>query len=134
MAQALEALDEAEQYHRRGPPLSFWVSPLKDQVLNRYLRAELLFAEERYDEALPWYASLNDAGFLSSFGLPYLGPSYLRRAEIYEHLGETEKAIDFYTRLVELWKDADPELQPYVEEARGHIDRLVKTRAREPQT
>ncbi len=60
--------------------------------------------------------------------------AYLRRAAIYEHLGEFEKAIDYYTRLVELWKDADPELQPYVEEARAQIDRLVKTRAREPQT
>ena len=129
MAQALEALDEAGALKLSGRRPSYLV-----HALRLYVRAEILFAEGRYEEALPWYASVNDVGFLRWDGLPYLGPSYLRRAEIYEHLGETEKAIDYYTRLVELWKDADPELKPYVEDARAQIDRLVKTRAREPQT
>ena len=34
------------------------------------------------------------------------------------------KAINYYGKLVELWKDADPELQPRVEAARRAISAL----------
>ncbi len=93
---------------------------------HRYLRAELLYQEGRLEEALRWYASLAE---VSEF---LLGPSYLRRAEIYEQLGETENAITYYTRFLDLWQDADPELQPQVEQARQRLDRLVGDTVREP--
>ena len=63
----------------------------------------------------------------------YLGPSYLRRAEIYEHLGETENAIKYYTHFLDLWQDADPELQSaWVEPARQRLERLLEDAVREP--
>ena len=43
-----------------------------------------------------------------------------------------EKAVDFYTCFLDLWQDADPELQHYVEEARQRLKRLLEEDAREP--
>ncbi len=96
------------------------------QHLNRYLRAEILYQEDRLEEALRWYASLAE---VSEF---LLGPSYLRRAEIYEQLGDMGNAITYYTRFLDLWQDADAELQPQVEQARQRLDRLVGDTVREP--
>jgi len=36
-----------------------------------------------------------------------------------------KKAIDYYNRFVELWKDADPELQPLVRDVKARLARLV---------
>jgi tetratricopeptide (TPR) repeat protein/tRNA A-37 threonylcarbamoyl transferase component Bud32 len=44
--------------------------------------------------------------------------------EIYEAKGDAKRAIDHYGRFVELWADADPELQPQVREVRIRLDRL----------
>ncbi len=48
----------------------------------------------------------------------------LKLARAYALLGEVEKARDAYTYFVEAWADADPELQPMVEEAKRDIVRL----------
>ncbi len=58
----------------------------------------------------------------------WLGQTYKRLGELYQERGETEKAVEYYDRFVELWKDADPELQPVVEDVRGRIARLVGER------
>ena len=47
------------------------------------------------------------------------------RGEIYEELGDTEKALFHYSQFVRLWRDADPEYQPVVEEVRGRMARLA---------
>jgi tetratricopeptide (TPR) repeat protein len=57
-----------------------------------------------------------------------LGPTYERLAALYEQRGDTAKAIYYYGKLVELWKDADPELQPRVEAARRAIEALSPDR------
>jgi tetratricopeptide (TPR) repeat protein len=54
--------------------------------------------------------------------------SYRRLGELYEEKGDREKAVDYYGRFVELWSDADPQLQPVVEDVRGRIARLVGER------
>jgi hypothetical protein len=36
------------------------------------------------------------------------------------------KAVEYYNEFVELWKDADPDLQPVVSEVRERIARLVR--------
>jgi len=43
----------------------------------------------RFEEALPWFGSLLDGD--DTDGLIYLGPSYRRRARIYDELGRTDK-------------------------------------------
>ena len=59
-----------------------------------------------------------------------LAPSLKRLGELYEAKGNRKKAADYYGRLVDLWKDADPELQPGVREVRARLGRL----AQEPGT
>ncbi len=54
----------------------------------------------------------------------YLAGSLKRLGELYEQRGEKQKALASYRRFVELWRDADPELQPLVSDARRRIERL----------
>ena len=53
-----------------------------------------------------------------------LGPTYRRLGELYEERGDTARARDYYNRFVDLWKDADAELQPSVREVRARLTRL----------
>ena len=43
---------------------------------------------------------------------------------LYEAKGNSRGAIEQYGRFLELWEDADPSLQPQVEEVRGQLGRL----------
>ncbi len=54
-----------------------------------------------------------------------LGSTYKRLGELYEACADREKALEYYDKFVELWNDADPELQPLVEDVRGRIARLA---------
>jgi tetratricopeptide (TPR) repeat protein len=54
----------------------------------------------------------------------YLAGSYKRLGELYEAKGDNQKAATYYGKFVELWKDADPELQPRVTEVRKRLARL----------
>jgi len=54
-----------------------------------------------------------------------LGPTYRRLGELYEQRGDTARAREYYGRFVELWKDADAELQPQVRDVRARIVRLT---------
>ena len=47
-----------------------------------------------------------------------------RLGELYEAQGDKQKAASYYTKFVELWKNADPELQPKVAEVRRALARL----------
>jgi tetratricopeptide (TPR) repeat protein len=54
----------------------------------------------------------------------YLAGTYKRLGELYEARGDRQKAVSYYTKFVELWKNADPELQPKVAEVRRALARL----------
>jgi len=54
-----------------------------------------------------------------------LAPAYKRLGELYEARGDRAKARDYYGRFVDLWKDADPELQPVVRDVRAGLARLA---------
>jgi len=56
---------------------------------------------------------------------PGLAASYKRLGELYEARSDRVKAAEYYNRFVELWKDADPELQPGVREVRARLARLA---------
>ena len=49
----------------------------------------------------------------------------LERARVAERLGDREKAIRAYQYVANLWRHADPELQPYVTEAREGLGRMT---------
>jgi tetratricopeptide (TPR) repeat protein len=53
-----------------------------------------------------------------------LPPTYKRLGELYEGRGDRAKAIEYYGRFIDLWKGADPKLQPQVAEARAALRRL----------
>ena len=56
---------------------------------------------------------------------PTLGPTYRRLGELYEERGQLDKARDYYGRFMDLWKNADPELQPVVRDVKQRLARLV---------
>jgi tetratricopeptide (TPR) repeat protein len=49
---------------------------------------------------------------------------YVRLGELYEAKGDSAKAVDYYGRFTELWREADPEFQPKVKEVRRRIAEL----------
>jgi tetratricopeptide (TPR) repeat protein len=55
----------------------------------------------------------------------YLPATYQRLGELYEERGNAEKALEYYGRFTELWKDADPELQPRVREIKQRMADLA---------
>ncbi len=54
----------------------------------------------------------------------YLAGTYKRLGELWEAKGDREKAASYYMKFVELWRTADPELQPKVAEVRRRVVRL----------
>jgi tetratricopeptide (TPR) repeat protein len=54
----------------------------------------------------------------------YLAGSHKRLGELYESKGDRQRAITHYTKFVELWKNADPELQPQVADVKRRLARL----------
>jgi len=125
----VQALASLEKGH---VPMSWnqGFGPVVDESINRWVAAEILRESGRLEEALPYYESL--VGMNNFPGILYLRPSYLRRAEIYEELGDDPEAIDYYTRLINLWEDADPEVQGFVDQARTGLDRVLDRGTREP--
>ena len=57
---------------------------------------------------------------------PFMVLGVLDRGRIAEGLGERQKAIDAYQFVVATWRRADPELQPFVAEARNALARLAR--------
>jgi tetratricopeptide (TPR) repeat protein len=51
-----------------------------------------------------------------------------RLGELYDAQGNTAKAVEYYARFTELWKDADPELQPIVRRVQDRLQLLVANR------
>jgi tetratricopeptide (TPR) repeat protein len=61
---------------------------------------------------------------------PFYPLSYRRLGDLYEQRGDTGKAVTYYTKFVNIWAKADPELQPKVAEVRAHLKRLAQTERR----
>ena len=55
---------------------------------------------------------------------PSAGLLVLERARVAERLGRREQATGLYRYVADLWRNADPALQPYVAEARARLQRL----------
>jgi tetratricopeptide (TPR) repeat protein len=93
----------ADNFDRLGMPDSALV------YYEKWARA----SEDSWDSAVYW---LNQPA------------AYFRMGELYEAKGDKVRAIDFYGRFTELWRDADPDLQPRVKEAKRRIAELQKSR------
>jgi TolB-like protein len=57
-----------------------------------------------------------------------LGPSLERLGQLHDEQGDLENAAVYYARFVELWADADAELQPRVEAARARLEEIIRER------
>jgi len=117
IAAANEDADEAIAYFRRAVDLitANW-STRRD--LSRYWLANVIEVRGGEEEALKIYGSLYHTPYLEALG-------YLRRAQLHERRGESTEAVRYYSYFLELWSEADPDLQPQVESARRAIDRLA---------
>lgn len=93
------------------------------QAYERFLIGESLAALGRRTDAIRWFATFPEP---AAYDLIYLAPSHLRRAEIFDRLGDRAAAIRHYARFIELWLDCDPELRPMVEEARRRLAELER--------
>ena len=77
------------------------------------------------DSALAAYQAAVNTPF-SFFEDLFTRASTLRRiGELHEERNDTEAAVDYYNQFVDLWQNADAELQPQVADVRGRIARLV---------
>lgn len=56
------------------------------------------------------------------------GPTLERVGQLYDEAGDLENAAVYYARFVELWTDADAELQPRVETARARLEEIIRER------
>ena len=56
----------------------------------------------------------------------FLAFALRRLAELHDAKGDAQKALSYYARFVELWKDADPDLQPQVRKARARMIELQR--------
>jgi len=90
--------------------------------------AEVYDRTSQADSAVALYQRYLAAPSLVRLGqdASYLWVVYRRLGALHEERGDRQKALDYYNRFVELWKDADPDLQPLVAEARQSMARLVE--------
>jgi tetratricopeptide (TPR) repeat protein len=79
------------------------------------------------DSAVAAYRWLVDTpGYVSLGPEAYaVAPAWRRLAELYEDRGMRAEALEAYTHFTTRWKNADPELQPAVREARRRMAALT---------
>ena len=90
------------------------------------------FLAEAYDQAgdadsarvvLERYVNRTSIPVLGTDAL-ILGQSLQRLGELYEAKGDRASAVRYYGRLLALWKNADPELAPRVDDVRKRVAKL----------
>jgi tetratricopeptide (TPR) repeat protein len=76
-----------------------------------------------YFEAVAATPTLDATRFAEHYAL---APSLKRLGELYEARGDRRKAAEHYGRFVELWRNADPELQSVVRDIRARLAQLAQ--------
>ena len=88
------------------------------------------------DSAIAEYQRFSDTPFSAQITGPqssdemFRAATYKRLGELYEAKNDTLRAVQNYSKFVNLWKDADPELQPKVAEVRKRLSRLQRSEGR----
>jgi tetratricopeptide (TPR) repeat protein len=79
------------------------------------------------DSAIVHYERVLSLSAFDRFGNDqfYLAPFSKRLGELHEQKGDVQKAAKYYRDFVNLWKNADPELQSQVAEVRRKLARLA---------
>ena len=118
-----DALEELETTSRELWYIGTLASPFYGQVLERYLLGELLYRLGRLEEARPWFANISQ---IAPYELAFRPLAYERLAQIHERLGEPAAAAEYYRKLTQLWRNADPVLQPRVAAAAERLEELSR--------
>jgi tetratricopeptide (TPR) repeat protein len=114
--------ERALQRLMEGQRQAIWTDSASREALNETIRwwlGELLLEMKRPNEAALYYESFWNDPFAA-----------YRLGRIYEQIGDQAKAGEAYALVTSAWKDADPELQPMVIEARKALARLATLRSR----
>ena len=80
------------------------------------------------DSALALYERFVETPTMDRIWQNWVAVSDKRLGELYEAKGDRAKARDYYGRFVDLWKNADPELQPAVRDVQQRIAPLAGER------
>ncbi len=115
------ALRELEGMRHETYYITAFAFPELSQARERFLRGEALARLGRGEEALPWFGSFAE---FSPYDMLYSAAGHRRRGELLESLGRPVEAAREYARFIELWREADPELQPMVRDARIALARV----------
>ena len=73
-----------------------------------------------YDRALSTTVPIRNSGEAT-----VLGPTLRRMGELYEAKGDREKAKEYYSKFVALWRDADSDFQPAVQDVKARLAKLA---------
>ena len=84
------------------------------EALDRYYRAELLFALGRHAEALDWYRTIAER---ATYELVYVAPARWRQGWLYHRIGDEARAAGAYRTVARLWGGADAPLRATAVEA-----------------
>ena len=97
-------------------------------------QADSAIAEyEAYIAAPYWLKLYGSGGIEIGWGdAMVLAGIHKRLGELYEAKGDREKAASHYAAFIQLWKNADPDLQPQVDDVRRRLARLGDTEAKRP--
>jgi tetratricopeptide (TPR) repeat protein len=110
--------DEAITDYQKVRDLTGCVRCVLAEIAETYDRAA------QHDSALAYYERFVNSAGLGTHG-PLLGPSLKRLGELYEANGDRKKALEYYARFLDLWGNADPDLQPVVKDVRARVARLT---------
>ncbi len=153
VAEAQRVLAEYEravpEEQRRGNPGRLWAAAEIAKAQGHYPEAMAQYVAARQEMGCPICAWFEMAQAYDKMGQPdsalalyqqlvtrpapyglythsyALARSYQRLGELYEAKGDRAQAREYYGRFVDLWKNADPELQPAVRDVQQRLARLA---------
>ena len=117
-AEALASLERSDRLNMHRLDI---LGAIRFVVLDRLQMADSAIAAGEAYLALTHFLRLQQDAL-------YLAGIRQRLGEMYEAKGAFDKALTHYQAFVELWKDADQELQPRVRDVRSRIDRIQRRR------
>lgn len=109
-------------------PHAATVRPLPDGSRSRFLRAELELEIGDMAVAKNYFEGFDDSwSFWDTYYRPH---AYRRLGEIAEREGRANDAIEWYGRLLDAWRECDPDLVPLRQEVAVRQRALVEMRSR----
>lgn len=118
-ADAIAAFRAVDEYYD-GRPLSSMI--FRDGLLGRAF--DLAGMRDSAVAAFTRFVATPNVGRWGS-DAQLLAGTYKRLGELYEEKGDPAKAAENYRAFIELWKNADPELQPRVADVRRRLAKLT---------